>query len=292
MFSSTLPIFFLLAAISSVQAWGASGHQAVGFIAMEFLSPGALRFVQTSLNASFGRSLGPAATWADEVRSQPAFACLSERRDCTNGACVLTAIANFTSRVVDTRLDSEQRQEALLFLDHFIGDIGQPLHVEAEALGGNQISARCNGASSNLHSVWDSGIINRLLQQSHGNSVANWVDDLVARIKTGSFSSLTRDWLSCTSATQPTPARRGLEVELRDFLESRDITPLECPLVWGGESNQFVCSSVFTFSSGQDLCTGSYFNQAVPVIELQIAKQGFRLAAWLNVLFDGSANLP
>ncbi|KAJ8489655.1 hypothetical protein ONZ45_g13499 [Pleurotus djamor] len=252
MFSSTLAIALLLVATSGVQAWGASGHQAVGFIAMEFLSPGALRFVQTSLNASFGRSLGPAATvifsgqmkFVHSLRlldNPPSSCSLSERRDCTNGACVLTAIANFTSRVVDTRLDSEQRQEALLFLDHFIGDIGQPLHVEAEALGGNQISARCNGASSNLHSVWDSGIINRLLQQSHGNSVANWVDDLVARIKTGSFSSLTRDWLSCTSTTQPAPARRGLEVELRDFLESRDITPLECPLVWGGESNQFVC---------------------------------------------------
>ena len=27
-------------------------------------------------------------------------------------------------------------------------------------------------------------------------------------------------------------------------------------------------------------------------IDLQLAKQGFRLAAWLNVLFDGATNLP
>ena len=27
-------------------------------------------------------------------------------------------------------------------------------------------------------------------------------------------------------------------------------------------------------------------------VDLQIAKQGFRLAAWLNVLFDGSSMLP
>ncbi|KAF4605634.1 hypothetical protein EYR40_004421 [Pleurotus pulmonarius] len=256
-------IFSFLAVLalsaSGAHGWGASGHQAVGFIAMEFLSPKALSFVQNSLGDMYNRSLGPAAT--------------------------------------------------------FIGDIGQPLHVEADALGGNRITARCNGASTNLHSVStmegvgsvrsslkalevpltdflppDSGIINRLLQQSHGNSVANWVNDLVARIKTGSFKSLTSSWLSCSSVTQP--LRRDLDLQINEFLGTRAVTPLECPLVWGGESNKFVCSTVFTFTTGEDLCTGSYFTDAVPVIELQIAKQAFRLAAWLNVLFDGATNLP
>lgn len=27
-------------------------------------------------------------------------------------------------------------------------------------------------------------------------------------------------------------------------------------------------------------------------IDLQLAKQGYRLAAWLNVIFDGATNLP
>ena len=27
-------------------------------------------------------------------------------------------------------------------------------------------------------------------------------------------------------------------------------------------------------------------------IDLQLAKQGYRLAAWLNVIFDGDTNLP
>ncbi len=106
----------------------------------------------------------------------------------------------------------------------------------------------------------DSGIINRLLQQSHGNSVANWVNDLVARIKvsllllhaapsltvlltvqTGSFKSLTSSWLSCSSVTQP--LRRDLDVQINEFLSTRAVTPLECPLVWGSESNKFVCVS-------------------------------------------------
>ena len=49
---------------------------------------------------------------------------------------------------------------------------------------------------------------------------------------------------------------------------------------------------MFDYSSGEDLCTSDYFGNAVPVIDLQLAKQGYRLAAWLNVIFDGDTNLP
>ena len=35
----------------------------------------------------------------------------------------------------------------------FIGDLGQPLHVEATKVGGNEIKVKCNGKSTNLHSV-------------------------------------------------------------------------------------------------------------------------------------------
>ncbi|PSR83860.1 hypothetical protein PHLCEN_2v5569 [Hermanssonia centrifuga] len=49
--------------------------------------------------------------------------------------------------------------------------------------------------------------------------------------------------------------------------EDATIKPLECPLVWAKEANAYDC------------------------IDLQLAKQGYRLAAWLNVIFDGSTNL-
>ena len=53
-------------------------------------------------------------------------------------------------------------------------------------------------------------------------------------------------------------------------------------------------SFVWTYDSYEDLCSddNDYYSGAVPIIELQIAKQGYRLAAWLNVLFDGKTNLP
>lgn len=40
-----------------------------------------------------------------------------------------------------------------MFIDHFLGDIGQPLHVEAFEVGGNDIDAICGGKKTNLHAV-------------------------------------------------------------------------------------------------------------------------------------------
>ncbi|KAF9569802.1 nuclease Le1 [Agrocybe pediades] len=306
---SSAILAFALSAVPTVYGWGANGHMAVGFVAMPFLSPKALSFVQSSLGSTYNESLGPAATWADDVKSEAAYkwsadlhfvdaednpptSCsVSESRDCSNGQCILTAIANYTTRVVETSLSAMQRQEALKFLDHFIGDIGQPLHVEALEVGGNDISVKCSGSTSNLHSVWDSGIINKLLAANYSNSVPVWSNNLIARIKTGAFKSLASNWISCSSVTEPL-SRRNIEDDIAGILHPRAITPLECPLVWAQESNAFDCSFVFNFSTGQDLCTSSYFTNAVPIIEMQIAKQGFRLAAWLNVLFDGATNLP
>jgi len=299
----------LLFLATSAHGWGATGHEAVGYIAMQFLAPEALQFVQTSLGSEYSESLGPAAPWADDVRSTAAYrwsadlhfvdaeddpptSCsVSESRDCGNGGCILTAIANYTTRVADTSLSAAQRQEALKFIDHFIGDIGQPLHVEALEVGGNDIKAKCDGSSTNLHAVWDSGIINKLLAANYNDSVTTWADALVTRIKSGTYESSAASWISCSSITTPVTGRRDLSGSFKSFLSPRAITPLECPLVWAQDSNKLDCSFVFSFTNGSDLCTSSYYTNAVPIIETQIAKQGYRLAAWLNVIFDGDTNL-
>jgi len=291
-----------------VYGWGASGHEAVGYVAMQFLAPNALSFVQSSLGSTYSQSLGPAATWADNIKSNTAYkwasalhyvdaqdnpptSCsVSQSRDCASGRCILSAISNYTNRVVDTTLSAAQRQEALKFLDHFIGDIGQPLHVEALSVGGNAISVTCSGSTTNLHALWDAGIINKLLPANYGNSVTTWANTLATRIKTGTYASSAASWISCSSPTAV--ARRSILDDLSGFLRPRAITPLHCPLVWAQDSNTFDCSFVFGYTTGSDLCTSSYYTNAVPIIETQIAKQGYRLAAWLNVLFDGSTHLP
>ncbi|OBZ72961.1 Nuclease PA3 [Grifola frondosa] len=314
MLSILYGVFVLASCVNRAAAWGALGHETIGYVAQQFLAPKALAFVQSSLGSTYNSSLGPAATWADNVKYETAYewsaplhfvdaedspltgSCsVSESRDCGDGECILTAIANYTTRVAETSLSATQRQEALKFLDHFLGDIGQPLHVEAYEVGGNDISAKCSGSSTNLHAAWDTGLVEKNIDSSHGGSPQTYASDL-----TGSYKSLTSGWLSCTSTTDPASKRSldlgsRLEADVWSLLgraEAATITPLAYPLVWAKESNAYDCSVVFGYTNGEDLCTSSYFTQAVPVIDLQIAKQGYRLAAWLNVIFDGATNLP
>ncbi|KAI0822084.1 nuclease Le1 [Trametes gibbosa] len=322
----------LAASTPLVAAWGTLGHQTVGYVAQEFLAPKALAFVQSSLGSTYNESLGPAAPWADSVRYVSGYgwsaplhfvdaedsplsgSCsVQETRDCGNGDCILTAIANYTSRVAKTSLTKAERTEALKFLGMciFLGDIGQPLHVEAYEVGGNEITAKCSGKSTNLHSVrssisdTDTGMVSKNIDDNHDGDVKTYAAYLITKIKSGTYKSLADDWLSCTSITKPASKRfffsnapRSVEEDVKRLLARAEdataatVTPLACPLVWARESNAYCCSVVFTYTSGQDLCTSSYYTKAMPVIDLQIAKQGYRLAAWLNVIFDGDTNLP
>lgn len=57
-----------LALVGHVAAWGAVGHEAVGYVAMEFLAPKAAAFVSKTISSTYNHNLGPAAPWADTVR--------------------------------------------------------------------------------------------------------------------------------------------------------------------------------------------------------------------------------
>ncbi|OBZ73061.1 hypothetical protein A0H81_07249 [Grifola frondosa] len=81
---------------------------------------------------------------------------------------------------------------------------------------------------------------------------------ILVTLKSGSFESLAASWITCSSTTEPL-SKRSSPRELCSFK--------------------------------RDLCRGTYFENAVPVIDMRLAKQGFRLAAWLNVSFDGATDL-
>lgn len=71
--TTSIAVAALTFCAGNVAAWGNEGHQAVGYVAMHFLAPKALAFVQTSLGATYNESLGIAATWADSVKYSSAY---------------------------------------------------------------------------------------------------------------------------------------------------------------------------------------------------------------------------
>ncbi|MEA2602620.1 MAG: nuclease [Acidobacteriota bacterium] len=160
----------LLALPGSASAWGPTGHRVVGRIAEHHLTPEAQRGVVALLGPD---SLARVSTWADDIRSDPNwkkstpwhFLSIDDNETLETTARapegdVLEAMQRFEKVLRDPQADRQSKADALKFLVHFVGDVHQPLHVGRRAdRGGNEIIVLWFSEPSNLHSVWDNGMI-------------------------------------------------------------------------------------------------------------------------------------
>jgi hypothetical protein len=192
---SFLPILLLLPL--AVHGWGATGHRVVADIAQRHLSPKAQAAVSELLD---GRSMADVSTWMDEVRRDPKYRHTSTWHWVTipDGQTYASSAKNPKGDVVeatgrtattlgDKSATREERKLALMFLIHLVGDLHQPLHVgNGLDKGGNEFQVRWGNRGSNLHRVWDSGIID-LMSESR--------EDLLAQIPTAHRRTL-RAWQS------------------------------------------------------------------------------------------------
>ena len=203
------------------------------------------------------------ASFIDAEDSPPTSCSVNLSRDCTTKGCSISAIANYTTRVQSTSLSAADRKQAMEFLIHFLGDITQPLHDEAEEVGGNDISVTWDGTTTNLHSCWDTQMVEKIAGGKNSTAVVNsFADLLITKIDNGTYASQKDSWISCSDIT----------------------TASACALQWAQDANTLNCQYVLkTSESGKEL-DGTYYTGAVPYIELQISKGGYRLGAWLNAL--------
>ena len=162
-------------------AWGAMGHRLVADLAADELTPAARRRVDELLAGEKEPTLAGIASWADDVRANdpvlgkksspwhyvgihsPTCA-YAPPQDCPNGDCVVGAIQSQAAILADRRQTLAARRQALKFVVHLIGDAHQPLHANnREDKGGNVIQLRIPSPKgekgSNLHTLWDSGLI-------------------------------------------------------------------------------------------------------------------------------------
>jgi len=167
-------LVLLLIAPSSVLAWGANGHRIVGRIAANHLTAEAAVAVASLIGPE---GLDQAATWADDIRNDPNwqpplknpspwhYISIDDQETLETtvrspDGDVLEAIGRFSAVLRDPRATRQAKQEALRFVVHFVGDVHQPLHVGRRAdRGGNDVKVTLFGEETNLHSVWDSGLI-------------------------------------------------------------------------------------------------------------------------------------
>lgn len=175
--------------------------------------------------------------------------------------------------MTDEEISFYERSMALKFIIHFIGDIHQPLHTEDLLRGGNQIFVRWGKQHTNLHHVWDSSIAEKHQGGSAIRHAVGWADTLHSEIESGKYTGSREGWSTCVN-----PANAE-----------------ECALIWATESNKWMCDYVLpaTFPAGfegQEL-SGDYFQGAVPIVDELVAKAGWRLAGYLNMIVVGKTGL-
>jgi hypothetical protein len=160
---------------SYAHAWGQTGHRVTGKIAEYYLSDEAKAAVGRILP---NESLAEASTYPDEMRSNPDhywqkiagpfhYVTVPVGKNYVEVGAPeqgdsYTALAEFTKTLKDPDASQADKQLALRFAVHIIGDLHQPLHAgNGTDRGGNDVKVEFFWEESNLHRVWDSGLIDR-----------------------------------------------------------------------------------------------------------------------------------
>jgi hypothetical protein len=156
--------------IGQAFAWGQNGHRTVGLVAEQHLDKKAKKRIGKILDCN---SMAEVSTWMDDIRSDSTYdhthdwhwvtvpeGTTYEQSVKNPHGDVIMKIEELTKALKKGGLPAATEAEYLKFLIHLVGDLHQPLHVGAnDDMGGNAVKVQWFGKPSNLHSVWDSGII-------------------------------------------------------------------------------------------------------------------------------------
>ncbi|MAZ72971.1 MAG: S1/P1 Nuclease [Flavobacteriaceae bacterium] len=154
----------------ATEDWGRTGHRATGEIAEKHLSKKAKKAIDKLLQ---GASLALVSNYGDAIKSDSAyrkygpwhyvnfpFNSTYEATEKSEKGDLYVAINSCVSVLKDKNATQEEKVFYLKMLIHFMGDLHQPLHVGlAEDKGGNDFQVRWFNKGTNLHTVWDSKML-------------------------------------------------------------------------------------------------------------------------------------
>lgn len=250
----------LLVTSINAYSWGQKGHDTIVYIAENHLTDATKEAVDSLFN---GRSLVYYANWLDNASHTPEYAYSKtwhyknidqdqsfESAPLLESGDIVRAIEDQVKTLNDQNVNFEEKQLALRMLIHFLGDVHQPMHLgHASDLGGNRHVVKYFGKDSNLHSIWDSS----LLESAHKWSYTEWQQQL--------------DRLSPQ--------------------EELIIINGGTPQIWAEETYK-ICKDIYDRTPEGSRISYDYVAEWTPVIEQQFLKGGLRLADVLNSIFDSS----
>lgn len=238
-------------------AWGQKGHDVTAYIAECHLTPEAAAKVYKVLG---GHSPVYYANWLDIASHQPEYAYsktwhyLNIDEDETldsmpknSDGDVLTAVTALVEELKQGKLSPEREARNLKMLIHLVGDMHCPMHTgRLSDLGGNKRPVTFFGSSTNLHSAWDTKIV----EAAHRWSYSEWqsqIDRLSEQDIVRMQSGEPRDWLVETHA---------------------------------------ICTEIYKQTPEGTKISYDYIDRAALVIERQFLRGGYRLARLLNEIYD------
>jgi hypothetical protein len=265
---------------SPALAWGKTGHRVVAAIADTQLSGLARAHVREILGQ--GESLDEAANWPDEMRSDPAQFWQKTSTPwhyvTVNGITydhapsegdALEALNHFKRVLQDPKANLADKQLALRFVIHIVGDLHQPLHVgKCCDRGGNDVKVTWFGKPTNLHAVWDSALVDDE-QLSFSELAAKLERHISDKQLIAWWDINPRDWIS----------------ESAEYRDSLYPTAADMPKPKKGEK----------VKKGQPVLPDlsySYVYRFTPLMEQRLSQAGVRLAAYLNWVFAEPQALP
>lgn len=252
-------------------AWGKTGHRVVAAIADTQLSGLARAHIEEILGR--GESLDEAANWPDEMRSAPSAFWQKTSTPwhyvTLNGIIydhappegdALAALDHFKAVLQDRTSSLADKQLALRFIVHLVGDLHQPLHVgKCCDKGGNDVKVSFFGKPTNLHAVWDSQLVED--EQLSFTELAAKLERHISNDQVISWWDINpRDWISESA-------------EIRDTLYPRVPTPAAQPK---GKKRKEAPLPDLSYA---------YVYKFKPVAEQRLSQAGVRLAAYLNALY-------
>jgi hypothetical protein len=219
-------ILLLLLISFSFQAlpWGKTGHRIVGLIAEKHLSKKARKNIEKILKTE---TLAEVSNHMDFIKSNDAYDHMSPWHYATipdgmtydeagtpEEGDIIQTLNRLIAELKTKQFTDEDEAFALKCLVHLIGDIHQPLHVgNGEDKGGNDVKLEYFWSSSNLHRVWDSGIIDG--QDYSYTEYVEWLDHASAEEISTWQSAGILDWAAESVSYRP---------QIYDLPESKKIS--------------------------------------------------------------------
>ena len=269
-----LLVLALPRAVAPVAAFGALSHHVIARLAWSLMSQAAKDRVAALLDGRQDAFVA-SSTWADEIRSarpetynwhfvdipvgQKRYDAVRDCAPTEKGDCVVAAIARARAELEDVSRPQPLRAESLKFLVHFVADVHQPLHaIDNHDRGGNDVKVAAlrgdDGRATNLHSAWDTGLIN-LSVETQAARADRLLSGLLARPRDGSLDVAA--W-----------AEQSHDVAERVAYAYPGFSPAGPP------------AEAITLDE-------AYRAQALTAIDRQLAMAGSRLAALLNEILGG-----